>query len=227
MNQISNRKKNQGFSLLTVIVAVAFIGILGLLILYIAMANFQMKITDMKGKDSFYTAEKALEEVRTGLQEDVGEAMSVAYIKVLETYSKDSDVSSADATLDELRQASFKELFVKELVSRLKYGSDTSQYSLEKLNGYLDLTNEENFDETKETVLITNPSDKSPKMVKDVKNGVVLKNLKAIYVDAKGRASIIETDIRLGIPKIQFPTPSTLPDLMNMIVVANKGIVCE
>lgn len=89
MNQISNRKKNQGFSLLTVIVAVAFIGILGLLILYIAMANFQMKITDMKGKDSFYTAEKALEEVRTGLQEDVGEAMSVAYIKVLETYSKD------------------------------------------------------------------------------------------------------------------------------------------
>lgn len=146
MNQISNRKKNQGFSLLTVIVAVAFIGILGLLILYIAMANFQMKITDMKGKDSFYTAEKALEEVRTGLQEDVGEAMSVAYIKVLETYSKDSDVSSADATLDELRQASFKELFVKELVRRLKYGSDTSQYSLEKLNGYLDLTNEENLD---------------------------------------------------------------------------------
>lgn len=120
MNQISKRKKNQGFSLLTVIVAVAFIGILGMLILYIAMANFQMKITDLKGKDSFYTAEKALEEVRTGLQEDVGEAMSTAYIKVLETYSQDSDVTSADATLDELRQASFKELFVKELTERLK-----------------------------------------------------------------------------------------------------------
>lgn len=57
--------------------------------------------------------------------------------------------------------------------------------------------------------------------------GVVLKNLKAIYVDSAGRASIIETDIRLGIPKVQFPTPSTLPDLMHMSVVANKGIVCE
>ena len=140
MNQISKRKKNQGFSLLTVIVAVAFIGILGMLILYIAMANFQMKITDLKGKDSFYTAEKALEEVRTGLQEDVGEAMSTAYIKVLETYSQDSDVTSADATLDELRQASFKELFVKELTERLKKGTDTSQYDLQKINGYLDLT---------------------------------------------------------------------------------------
>lgn len=227
MNQISKRKKNQGFSLLTVIVAVAFIGILGMLILYIAMANFQMKITDLKGKDSFYTAEKALEEVRTGLQEDVGEAMSTAYIKVLETYSQDSDVSSADATLDELRQASFKELFVKELTERLKKGTDTSQYDLQKINGYLDLTNETEFDDTKETVIVTNPTGKSPSMVKDVKDGILLKNLKAIYVDAQGRASIIETDIRLGIPKIQFPTPSTLPDLMNMIVVANKGIVCE
>lgn len=223
---IQNRIKNKGFSLLTVIVAVSFIGILGLLILYIAIANFQMKITDLKGKDSFYTAEKALEEVRTGLQEDVGEAMSIAYTEVLETYSKDAD-ASADATLDEMRQASFKELFVKKLAKRLQADNDSSHYSIAKLNGYLDLTNEEKFDKNKETVIVTNPSGKEAVMVQDVKNGVVLKNLKAIYVDKQGHASIIETDIRLGIPKIQFPTPSTLPDLMNMIVVANKGIVCE
>ena len=227
MKQISERKKNQGFSLLTVIVAVAFIAILGMLILYIAMANFQMKVTDLKGKDSFYTAEQALEEVRTGLQEDVGEAMSVAYIKVLETYSKDADSATTDATLDDLRQAGFKELFVKELIKRLKNGDNTSQYSIEKINSYLDLDNGKNFDKNTETVIVANPAGKDPVMIKDVKNGVVLKNLKAIYVDALGRASVIETDIRLGIPKVQFPTPSTLPDLMNMIVVANQGIVCN
>lgn len=227
VKQAQNRIKNQGFSLLTVIVSVAFIGILGLLILYIAMANFQMKITDLKGKDSFYTAEQALEEVRTGLQEDVGEAMSVAYTKVLETYSKDMD-ATADAALDEVRQAGFKELFVKELVKRLqRSATDTSHYNMSKLQGYLDLTEEKSFDKEKETVLVTNPSGKEPVMKKDVKSGVVLKDIKTIYVDEQGRASIIETDIRLGIPKVQFPTPSTLPDLMNMIVVANKGIVCE
>ena len=64
-------------------------------------------------------------------------------------------------------------------------------------------------------------------MTKDKKSGILLKNLKVIYVDPKGYASIIETDIRLGIPKVQFPTPSTLPDLMNMIVVADKGIICK
>ena len=226
MNQISNRKKNQGFSLLTVIVAVAFIGILGLLILYIAMANFQMKITDMKGKDSFYTAEKALEEVRTGLQEDVGEAMSVAYIKVLETYSKDSDVSSADATLDELRQASFKELFVKELVSRLKYGSDTSQYSLEKLNGYLDLTNEENFDETKNSLMRE------------------LRELKAILTDAcklltqarEKKASELaqaiqkelhdlnfnDSSVKIAVEPLKEPTAEGM-DKVEILITTNKG----
>ena len=62
-----NVKGNKGFSLITVIITVAFIGILGLLVLYLALQNFNMKITGIKGKDSFYTAEQALEEIRLGL----------------------------------------------------------------------------------------------------------------------------------------------------------------
>lgn len=40
-----NVKGNKGFSLITVIITVAFIGILGLLVLYLALQNFNMKIT--------------------------------------------------------------------------------------------------------------------------------------------------------------------------------------
>ncbi len=46
-------KQNKGFSLITVIIAVSFIGILGLLVLYMALSNFQMKITDLKEKTVF------------------------------------------------------------------------------------------------------------------------------------------------------------------------------
>ena len=219
------RKQNRGFSLLTVIVAVSFIGILGLLVLYMALSNFQMKITDLKGKDSFYTAERAIEEIRVGLQEDVGNSMSEAYIKVLETYNKDG--SSKDVVLDKQRQSEFVNEFIKKLAARLQNGTDQSEYSLEYLTAYLDLNNSDKFDDTKETLLVTTPSDKTPVMTKDKNSGILLKNLKVIYVDPKGYASVIETDIRLGIPKVQFPTPSTLPDLMNMIVVADQGIVCE
>lgn len=104
-------KQNKGFSLITVIIAVSFIGILGLLVLYMALSNFQMKITDLKGKDSFYTAERAIEEIRVGLQEDVGNSMSEAYIKVLETYDKDEN--SKDVVLDKQRQNDFVNEFIK------------------------------------------------------------------------------------------------------------------
>ena len=220
------KRRNQGFSLFTVLIAVSFIGILGLLVLYIALSNFEMKITDLKGKDSFYTAERALEEIRTGLQEDVGDAMSKAYTQVLEDYNKDN--SSTDASMDKLRQADFERRYVDELVSRLRASDSTEHYNLDYLRKYVDLK----YDDGRESLIITNPAgtEASLKAVKSKKsedNGVLLKNLKVIYVDAKGRAAVIRTDIFLKIPAVEFPTPSTLPDLMNMIVVADKGIICE
>ena len=225
----TKRQQNQGFSLFTVLIAVSFVGILGLLVLYIALANFNMKVTDLKGKDSFYTAERALEEIRTGLQEDVGNAMSKAYTQVLETYNKEN--RSQDSSMDRQRQSDFQDRFIKELMRTLRASQTTDNiYSLDYLRGYVDLE----YDDSKESLIITNPTGTSPvmKAVKNVgknteDNGVLLKNLKVIYVDEKGHAAIICTDIRLLVPEVQFPTPSTLPDLMNMIVVADKGIICE
>ena len=63
----------------------------------------------------------------------------------------------------------------------------------------------------KNSLIITNPTGTSPvmKAVKNVgknteDNGVLLKNLKVIYVDEKGHAAIICTDIRLFVPEVQF-----------------------
>lgn len=230
-----NVKGNKGFSLITVIITVAFIGILGLLVLYLALQNFNMKITGIKGKDSFYTAEQALEEIRLGLQQDVGDAMSAAYIKVMEDYNKQS--SSSDEVLDELRQKAFETAFLQELTSRVRQSGKEGasdlpqgQYSMDYLRAYVDyadLEKMDDFDAATETLIVTTPEGKNPVLKSDPKSGLLLKNLKVIYVDAQGYAAIIETDIRLGIPKIQFPTPSTLPDLMNMVVVAQGGIVCK
>ena len=47
-NSLNYKKNNKGFSLFAVIVAIAFTGILGMLVVYIAMSNFYMKITDWK-----------------------------------------------------------------------------------------------------------------------------------------------------------------------------------
>lgn len=226
MNSKTQQKKNQGFSLITVILAVSFIGILSMLMLYLAVSNFFMKTTDLKGKNSFYTAERALEEIKTGLQQDIGDAMSKAYIHVLETYDKNS--ASKDVVQDEERQKEFQNDFIEKLAESLqKSGGSGSEYSLEHLKSYLDLTDSTKYDPDKETLIVTTPAGSDPVLKKSQKDGIRLENLKVIYVDAKGLASVIETDIRLGIPEVQFPTPSTLPDLMNMIVVAEGGLICD
>jgi len=216
--RVDSRQYNKGFSLFTVIVSVAFVGILGMLVLYMAMSNFYMKITDLKGKDSFYTAERAIEEIKVGLQEEVGDAMSEAYIEVLETYNE----TGTDKSQDESRQERFRNAFYPKLAQRIEKCLG-EKGGLQKR--YVDLKVEEN-----ETLIIVDPSlsvlDFETQKI-EANSKVVLKNLKAIYVDSKGRASIIKTDIQLGIPNVKFATPSTLPDLMNMVVVANSGIVCE
>lgn len=226
-NNWNYKKNNKGFSLFAVIVAIAFTGILGMLVVYIAMSNFYMKITDWKGKDSFYTAEQAIEEIRVGLQEVAGDAMSEAYIQVLEEYEGKSD---SDTPQDEERQLMFCKLFYTRLNDKLQEILNSSHPVTDSIlqDKYVDLKVGEN--ETLQIVdpaLVVNPdpATQADKITK--KSKIKLNNMKAIYVDPKGRASIIKTDIWIGIPEVKFATPSTLPDLMSMVVVANGGIVCE
>ncbi|MFR6734341.1 MAG: hypothetical protein ACLUSN_00350 [Blautia wexlerae] len=219
-----NGQSNRGFSLFAVIIAVSFIAILGLLVTYIAISNFYMKVTDLKGKDSFYTAEQGLEEIKVGLQQDVGTAMSKAFTEVMENYDRDSASGNAQ---DADRQEKYRELFIDYLKKTLKISEIPGQYDYKMFEDKQYL-NKENVltDESKETLMVVSDNP-DVEYVDDKNNGIILKNLKVIYVDPKGRASIIKTDISLGTPKAKFPTSSTLPDLMSMVVVANGGIVCE
>ena len=230
-------KSNSGFSLITVILAVGLGGILVMLVAYIVIANFRMKMSNLKEKDAFYTAERALEEIRTGLQEDVAEAMSEAYTNVMESYNE--SVKSGDAAMDAQRQAAYESEFLTILQKRLR-GSERrpGYYDITKLRNYVDLDKEASFDKTKESLVVTAVSEKESsqdsavnvgaKMTVDpTKKKITVRNIKVIYVDEKGYAAIIRTNIALAVPPIQYPTPSTLPDLMNMIVVAGKGIYCE
>lgn len=150
-NSLNYKKNNKGFSLFAVIVAIAFTGILGMLVVYIAMSNFYMKITDWKGKDSFYTAEQAIEEIRVGLQEVAGDAMSEAYVQVLEEYEGKSD---SDTPQDEERQLMFCKLFYTRLNDKLQEILNSSNPVTDSIlqDKYVDLKVGEN-----ETLQIVDP----------------------------------------------------------------------
>ena len=136
-----------------------------------------MKVTDLKGKDSFYTAEQAIEEIRVGLQEEVGDAMSEAYIEVLENY--DQSENTQDETQDETRQKLFRKIFYENLGKRVQKVLDDGDLK----SKYVDLT--VNDDETLEIVDPT-LSKLNPDIDEIKKNSkITIKNLKSIYVDNK------------------------------------------
>lgn len=69
----------EGSTLVTVLVAVAFIVILASIVLSTSIVNYRMKGIDRKTKTDFYSAEKALNDIYTGLGQDVTKIAAIEY----------------------------------------------------------------------------------------------------------------------------------------------------
>ena len=218
-NSMGNKmkdKKNSGFSLISVLLAVAFVTMLVFAILYLSLVNFRMKQANLKEKNSFYAAEKAMDEIRIGLQEKEGDALSSAYTKVLEAYA----ATTAEDSLEQ-RNIMFKKEFTDILVKSLaKQGAGNKVYNLEMLKSFIKVDSLG----LKEGEQIKLTSVSNSKMLYSKKNGVLLKGLQVTHLDAKGHASIIRTDIRMSVPEVNFTQSSNMPDLMNMTLVAQEGL---
>lgn len=90
MNRWKKSRDNRGMSLVMVIGTVALVSILVVIVLSLSLMNIQMKSVYKKSADNFYDAEAAMDEIRTGLQQDVADAATTAYLSVMSQYSASS-----------------------------------------------------------------------------------------------------------------------------------------
>ena len=90
--EIRGRRKtdNKGSALVVVIIAMAFIGILASVLMYMSLLNYQMKVNNLKAKDNFYSAETVLDEIRSYMGTQISESVGNAYENVLQNYSSTS-----------------------------------------------------------------------------------------------------------------------------------------
>ena len=65
------RNDNRGASFVMVVVAMAIVAVLAVTVLWIALMNLQMKVTDEKNTDNFYSAEVVLEIFPRLTQQDI------------------------------------------------------------------------------------------------------------------------------------------------------------
>ena len=112
MNRWKKSRDNRGMSLVMVIGTVALVSILVVIVLSLSLMNIQMKSVYKKSADNFYDAEAAMDEIRTGLQQDVADAATTAYLSVMSQYS-------ASSYQDAVRQSTFRELYRKELKKKI------------------------------------------------------------------------------------------------------------
>ena len=217
-DEIQKRKKdNKGAAIVLVIVAIAFIGMLVAMILYMAYCNYLMKTSDKIAKDNFYSAEYALDVINAGLQHDISDSMAAAYVKTMQ--------SSSDLSADAMT-VTFKSAYVTELKDRILQSGAANKWDLNHLKQMW----------TNEGVMIASTlgaegaylvaEDGNYTFVDASASGyVTLEDLYIVYTDNKGYVSIINTDVRLAIPDIDFAQQAMKMTIENFSLVANDSLV--
>ncbi len=216
---------NKGASLITVIITIGFIAILAGTIMMTSLVNFKMKRVNVHAKDTFYSAEQVLDEINIGLQRYISDSLSAAYMDVMQNYSEYSV---------EEKRMKMQTNYYENMWDKLEVdGTAHKQYSVAVLEGFLKETTKWRGDDDKgygaivgvlgtdalgaETLLKAGD-------METYDTGIVLKDLRVYYKDSKGYISIIETDIRLTYPELDFAATTQLPDLASHVIIADGGM---
>lgn len=213
-DKIQNKNRdNKGAALVMVIVAIAFIGMLVAMVLYMAYCNYLMKNNDRVAKNNFYSAEYALDVLNAGLQHDISEAMSKAYV---DTMTNSAGVAASET------QNNFKKAFKNNIEAKVK--GATGKWDMDHLKSFW----------TKAGVTVASYAGDEGAYLCAVNNQNILtvgdnystlSNLQIVYTDDKGFVSIITTDIRLKTPAINFAEAAIKMNVENFSLIANDSLI--
>lgn len=210
------KEDNKGAAIVVAIVAIAFIGMLVGMLVYMAYYNYLMKHVDKRNKDNFYSAEYALDIINAGLQKDISDSMSEAYVKAMK--------NSANMDADTMT-VYFKNYFTENLQDRISDPSDTNKWLATHLTDMW---------EAADLIHATSAGDMGAYLEAIGGNNSLtltntdyftIKNVKIVYTNDDGYISMIETDIRLKVPDLDFAQSAAKLNLEEFSLVANNSLI--
>ena len=235
--KVHKQTDNKGSAMVVVIIAMAFIGILASVLMYMSLLNYQMKANNLQAKDNFYSAETVLDEIRVHMEEQVSTSLGEAYTQILENYDNTS-VSEKESKLRYSFLNSMQKAYQCSDAASLNY------YDLRKLYDSLSPELQENtvlqtsdgiysytiqmVDGSVQESGVNSSGDASTGMPKGqltlFTDGLSFQKLKVTYTNDNGYVSVIQTDIRVKMPDMSFAQAVSLPALTNISLVAQDTI---
>ncbi len=215
------KKNNRGSAFVMVLVILGIVGILAAVCLWLSLVSYQMKLTDVKVKNNFYSAESVLDQICVGLQGDVSEAYQKAYNKIIVNYPEMNDAQ---------RQSVFDSQFKRELTERLRTpGSTDWTYNLTKLKEYVyeELRNGTGTAKAEIAAVYNDASNDTMGKLVPYDDCIVLEAIEVTYTDKENFSTIIQTDIVLKAPELSFEVGGTISDTFAYSIVGNSGVAVE
>ena len=226
------RNDNRGSSILMVILVAAGIGVMAAIALWVSLRNVQMKTTDAEIKESFYSAEGVLEQVKAGVKEKAEAAYKEAVTKDLENFAKYGNssqtpagvVSSSAASERARRAEDFKRNF-KDTFKRSIDRGTAGEYNIKSISNLVDqsLLNSPTYPYAVVSAMNGGFS-RDEGIVKDEDDKLVLKGIKVRYVSEDEQVSDIVTDITVAVPKPDVVSGTSDLDLFEYAIIGDKGV---
>lgn len=214
------QKDNRGSAIVLVIIAMAMIGILASTILWMAYLNYTIKLTDLKTKNSFYSAETVMEQIMAGMQHEASAAVSLGYQDVMKNWENYEGEGG--------RFQAFADVYLDTLIAYLKDSSKgNSYYDPAVLEEFIDdsLLPGMNMVTDASSPEYANSWYNSSRKMELVNNStLILRDIKVSYTDGNGYVSMISTDICIDVPKLVFQYTSADEKLYEYSLIGNEGI---
>ena len=221
-------RDDRGSAIVMVVVAIAFIAILIATLFWVSMSNYFMKYTDAKSKETFYSAETVLEEIKAGMQTRASSELLRIYGQSLANYS--NSVTEAQVENDYLDA-----IYGYYRVSP----TDPNHFNCDRLIDYIEDQFLPYYGGTtiaaaEHAIPPTGPSTRyeaklvSPCEIEKTNSKVVLKNVTVQFYDHDtGNYSQITSDLSVNLPTLTFTKTSELPPIFDYAIISDTGVTLE
>lgn len=216
---------DNGSTLITVIVAIAFVTILTSIILGTSVMNVRMKSIDRRTKDDFYYAEKALNDIYTGIGQETAKTAADEY----EDAFKDVGLSGDDSSFAEKAENTYREMFIAKTAVKLSlpavsptpHNMTATQAELKKY--VVDQTGITNGNITVKVKDFQYEKYNGTKEDDQAKaDRIRLIGVQVTSKDANDFQATVSTDIIIDTPTMDFLGPNV--DVTDYCIIANKGL---